>query len=341
MGLGLGLGYPAPTCEGVLTVTYPKDLPAGQANHVNIKVQNLETDEIVTINIHLEQGTWSGEQTFDPTTDPDWPGWESWAFLRTQVAGTNYHWEGYVEVGCEPTSTPTPVVSPTPSPSPSDEPGPDPSPLPSEAPEGSLDGSIAVGECLEDAPWIRYDVQVTPADAPLEDRSVELVLTDGTNTETIELGELDEDGALSGRVLWPGASVADDGVTPTGWPGWTQLDDGTWVEIDGNAAWTRGDIDATLVVNPELAVDLAYPVATPECATGPSPVEPVDDSGERPTVREQQTLVDPEVAAQSVEAGEAGEDELPQTGSNVALLVAGALALVAAGGAFLWLRRRA
>lgn len=341
--------YAAPTCEGF---TYDFGESVG-GMHVNVEVTKLDEDVTRHFNWHDDGGELEGELTLDPREHADWP--EEWddaqvAITWIQVHGYNFHWKGSVPLDCDdepvptPTLTPTPGDDPEPSPIPSDEPGSDPSPLPSEAPEGSLDGSIAVGECLEDAPWIRYDVQVKPVDTSLEDRTVELVLTDGTNTETITLGELGEDGTLSGRTLWPGASVADDGVTPTGWPGWTQLDDGTWAETDGNDGWTRGDIEATLVANPELAVDLAYPEATPECDAAPTQVVPADGSGEGDPVRAQQTLVDPALTADAADAGDAldpGDDPLPQTGSNVTLIALGALALVAAGGAFLWLRRRA
>ncbi|WP_344304840.1 hypothetical protein, partial [Agromyces salentinus] len=138
----------------------------------------------------------------------------------------------------------------------------------------TLTGSVATGECVADAPWIFYDIQLTDPDQQSTSTTASIVLTDGVNSETIELGEL-VDGALSGKLLWPGASVAADGVTPTGWPGWEQLADGTWYESDGNFAWTRGDIDATIEVNPDLAVELSYPPATPDCADGPT-IVPTD-----------------------------------------------------------------
>ncbi|GAA1944826.1 hypothetical protein [Agromyces allii] len=139
----------------------------------------------------------------------------------------------------------------------------------------TLDGSFATGKCIADAPWIFYDVELTDPDKQSTSNTVSLVLSDGTNTETIELGEL-VDGKLSGQHLWPGASVAADGVTPTGWPGWEQLADGTWQETDGNFAWTRSVTSATLVVNPEMSVELSYPPATPNCASGPT-IVPTDD----------------------------------------------------------------
>jgi len=144
----------------------------------------------------------------------------------------------------------------------------------------TLDGSFATGQCIADAPWIFYEIELTDPDHQSTSNVASLVLTDGTNSETIELGEL-VDGALSGKLLWPGASVADDGVTPTGWPGWEQLADGTWQETEGNFAWTRSVTEATIVVNPEMSVALSYPPATPNCANGPTivPTDDGDDDG--------------------------------------------------------------
>ena len=249
----------------------------------------------------------------------------------------------------EPSPSPSPSEDPTPepSPSPSDEPTEEPSPEPSEDPtptptptetpeptEASLDGSVAVGECVADAPWIAYEIELEDPDGqavPDENGQYPayLVLTDGTNEATISLGVLGEDGTLSGRALWPGASVADDGVTATGWPGWTQDAEGRWVETDENYAWTRSDIDATLVVNPDIAVGLDYPDATPECANPPAEPEPGQGG------------VDPIVDDEPTPAAQPTSPALPQTGSDVALFAIGALLLIGAGGAFLWLRRRA
>ncbi|MDQ0895602.1 hypothetical protein [Agromyces ramosus] len=133
--------------------------------------------------------------------------------------------------------------------------------------EPSLRVAAATGTCVADAPWIFYDIELADPDHQSTGNTARLVLTDGTNTETIELGELDG-GKLKSKVLWPGASVAADGVTPTGWPGWALVGT-TWVQVDDNFAWTRGDIQATVEVNPTAAVTLSYPPATPECATGP------------------------------------------------------------------------
>ncbi|WP_418274986.1 LPXTG cell wall anchor domain-containing protein [Isoptericola jiangsuensis] len=216
--------------------------------------------------------------------------------------------------------------------------------------EPSLTGSTAVGECVADAPWIFYEVRLEDADDVVAETTVRLRI-DGVDGENVELvlGDLEADGTLSGKVLWPGASVGEDGETATGWPGWIQLADGSWSQTNGNHAWTRGDVTATLVVNPELEVDLTYPDATPECASpqvtevdepaGPTGTTPdgVTGADGEPGVdgaRPSETVVD---AAQTVETGSGA---LPQTGSNVLPLVLGALALVAAGGVAIFVVRR-
>ena len=131
----------------------------------------------------------------------------------------------------------------------------------------TLAGSTAVGVCEKDAPWILYDVTLIDPDAQATSDEATLVLTDGTNTATIALGTL-VNGNVSGRVLWPGASVDSTGAA-TGWPGWA-YENGQWVEVPGNFAWTRGDITATIEVNPSLVVPLSYPPATPQCAAAPT-----------------------------------------------------------------------
>ena len=142
--------------------------------------------------------------------------------------------------------------------------------------EPTLAGSVATGTCVADSPWIAFDVKLTDPDGQSTGNTASLVMTDGTNTETIVLGDL-ENGSLKGEVLWPGASVDENG-TANGWPGWA-LVDGKWIETDGNFAWTRGAITAKLVVNPEVPVTISYPEATPSCATGPEATPPGGGNG--------------------------------------------------------------
>jgi hypothetical protein len=84
--------YADPTCDA-LTVDYPADLPSGQANDVNIR---LETDHgQVSLNYHNDKGTWSGTTGFTYSQHKNWPeGVASYAVTWVQVGGTNWHWQG-------------------------------------------------------------------------------------------------------------------------------------------------------------------------------------------------------------------------------------------------------
>lgn len=93
--------YADPTCQA-LVVVYPADIPAGQANDVNVKIKNLVTGETKTLNFHNNSGTWSGSTTFTFASHANWPSWQYYAVVWTQVGGTNYHWEGNITCGGTP-----------------------------------------------------------------------------------------------------------------------------------------------------------------------------------------------------------------------------------------------
>ncbi len=122
---------------------------------------------------------------------------------------------------------------------------------PNDPRDPSLAGSTVVSLCQRTVPSISYDVILTDPDNVATNHTASLVVTDGTNTTTVPLGELTNN-QRSGTVLWPGITVANDGS-------WT---------LDSNLNWTRGDITARIVVNPQIAVPLAYPIATPSCIPG-------------------------------------------------------------------------
>lgn len=133
--------------------------------------------------------------------------------------------------------------------------------------DATLAGSVVSPACVADAPWIDYSVTLTDPDHVATGHTAYLDITDGSNVVTLTLGEVASDGTITGRVLWPGASVDASGKG-NGWPGWT-LSGGTWVPTDGNYAWTRGEITGLIRVNPELEVAMSYPPSTPNCLTGP------------------------------------------------------------------------
>jgi len=133
-------------------------------------------------------------------------------------------------------------------------------------PTPSLLGSSADVACVRDTPVISYRVVLTDPGNLATGHTAVLVITDGVNRVDVTLGDVSS-GSLSGTVLWPGASVDANG-TANGWPGWV-FQNGAWVETDGNYAWTRGAISATIQVNPEMPVALSYPAASLPCA-GPT-----------------------------------------------------------------------
>ncbi|GAA1912351.1 hypothetical protein GCM10009775_01190 [Microbacterium aoyamense] len=181
--------------------------------------------------------------------------------------------------------------------------------------EPTLGGSTAVGECDRDVPWINYSVFLLDPDNVATGHVASLVMTAGDEEYKVELGTL-VDNKLSGRVLWPGAEVDENG-NAIGWPGWTIDASGTYVPTDENFAWTRGDIKAVIQVNPQLEVPLSYPEATPDCATNP--------------------------IALGLTGDVAGKGDLARTGVEAAMLpislFAGALVLVGVG-AMIVTRRR-
>lgn len=173
----------------------------------------------------------------------------------------------------------------------------------------TLAGSVVAAECVGDVPWIRYDVIRTDPSGTATTDAATLVLSRGANTVEIPLGTLVDD-RLSGRVLWPGAAVDAAGAA-TGWPGYAGQD-GQWLPTDGNFAWTRGAITATVKAGSELSVPLSYPPASAACAGPKVPG-----------------------AAAGIGSG------LAVTGGALPLAAAGAgLALIAVGGIVVLVRRR-
>jgi hypothetical protein len=87
--------YETPGCDG-LVVAYPSNIPAGQSNDVNIRLMTDQGE--ITLNYHLDQGTWSGTTAFVYSQHRLWPAdVTSYTVVWTQVGGTNYHWQGAVE----------------------------------------------------------------------------------------------------------------------------------------------------------------------------------------------------------------------------------------------------
>ncbi|MBD5784642.1 hypothetical protein IF650_00480 [Cellulosimicrobium terreum] len=171
--------------------------------------------------------------------------------------------------------------------------------------------------CESDVPYLGYAVALP-----------EGVEVDSENPLTITFiapeGEEDyvvEDQPLSGSILWPGASDAE----PQQWPGWEQLEDGSYAETDGNYAWTRAGVEVLFEVNPSYSTIVEYPEATSTCANPPADVATL--------------VVDDEDVAGATPVEPSGPS-LASTGATVAGAVGLAVLLIGGGAVVFWLRRR-
>lgn len=180
----------------------------------------------------------------------------------------------------------------------------------------TLAGSVAEGVCDGDVPWISYSLTLTDPANQSTSHSAFLTMSDGSNSTQLALGEI-VDGKLSGRILWPGASVGANGE-PTGWPGWMQVN-GMWVQTSGNFGWTRNLSSVQITVNPEIVVPLSYPPASPNCASAP-----------------------PKASVASANVETVSTDPLAGTGVNALVLPIGigALGVLLIGATILVVRRR-
>ncbi|RXR27020.1 peptidase [Oerskovia turbata] len=178
-------------------------------------------------------------------------------------------------------------------------------------PPPTIELTVLQPVCDGDVPYLEYDVDVT-----------------GTPNDTVTITWLNPSGAnvvqaglpLSGRVLWPGATV-DAAGNPTGWPGWV-FEDGEWVE-GGTFGWVRPTVDVLFQVNPEATVTVDYPPSTPSCATNPP--GKTTPPGKATTV--------------SNKAG-AEESGLAATGATVGTFVGVGAALLLVGGGLVLVARR-
>ncbi|WP_198169637.1 DUF11 domain-containing protein [Agromyces laixinhei] len=187
----------------------------------------------------------------------------------------------------------------------------------------------AVGICEANAPWVDYEVtpynteNVDPLTIVLvwwtssayEQRDPSIpasdsaaIMADGASrVDPITIPEGWTPGqAISGRQLWPGAAIDENG-TATAWPGWTLQPNGGW-KLDPAAPFydLRGGTVVEVRMNPSTAGVETYPPATPDCNPAPP--------GQLPST---------------------GYDPVWAIGLGGALVTAGVLFLLA-----FWLRRR-
>lgn len=135
--------------------------------------------------------------------------------------------------------------------------------------------------CIADAPWVEYDIETQGFSWP---GSGTLTFTHATVTDFEEVVPITEP---SGEVVYPGAEVDAQG-NAIDWPGWTQNEDGFWVE-DESDAFLREGLIVTVEVNPTASDFVTYPDASEVCAgppaiqqqppPGPAPEAPLPATG--------------------------------------------------------------
>ena len=129
-------------------------------------------------------------------------------------------------------------------------------------PESSLDVSAFAPVCQNDAPFIEYEIvpvgfeSTGPATLTFFD-------VNGNFVETVTVD------SLSGRVIYPGASIGADG-NATDWPGW-KFENGSWVP-DASDSILRDGLSVRVEVNPTATATVSYPPASSGC-DGPNDLE--------------------------------------------------------------------
>jgi LPXTG-motif cell wall-anchored protein len=133
-------------------------------------------------------------------------------------------------------------------------------------PDRALDVTAFSPVCIADAPFIEYSIEPLnfassgPATLRFFDRNGNFV-----EQRTVT--------SLSGRTIYPGASVDADG-TPTDWPGWKLADDGvSWIP-DESDSFLREGLTIEVEVNPTATATVTYPPATATCANPPEETPP-------------------------------------------------------------------
>ena len=132
----------------------------------------------------------------------------------------------------------------------------------------TLNGTIVGEVCTADAPYLGYDIVLDDPDGTVSSTTATITFVHPTNTARNWTAEVP---VGSGRILWPGASVDEDGVA-NGWPGYRyNAGQEEWVNIGArNFGWTRmPDTEVIIEVNPSATFEVSYPPATPECNSAP------------------------------------------------------------------------
>jgi len=119
----------------------------------------------------------------------------------------------------------------------------------------------ATSICVNDVPYLDYTVtnlNFTPING------VTIAWADRNNNVVTTMTDL----PLSGRVLWPGAIVDQNG-NGVDWPGWV-FQDNKWIEAPDGFEKLRPTVNITISVNPSETITVNYPPADPYCTSRPT-----------------------------------------------------------------------
>ncbi|WP_294966102.1 gliding motility-associated C-terminal domain-containing protein, partial [uncultured Flavobacterium sp.] len=133
----------------------------------------------------------------------------------------------------------------------------------------------ATAICVNDVPYVDYvvtPVNFTPANG------VTIAWADSNNNVVTTMTDL----PLSGRVLWPGAVVDDQGKG-IDWPGWV-FENNKWIEAPDGFEKLRPTANVTISLNPSETITLSYPPADPYCTARPTFAIVANDDSPAPII---------------------------------------------------------
>ena len=129
--------------------------------------------------------------------------------------------------------------------------------------------------CVNDVPYIDY--VVTPGNfTPVN--GVTIAWADSNNNVITTM----DNQPLSGRVLWPGAVVDDQGKG-IDWPGWI-FENNRWVEGADGFEKLRPTTNVTFTVNPSQTIAISYPPSDPFCTSRPTFAIVANDDNPAPII---------------------------------------------------------
>ncbi|WP_062311293.1 hypothetical protein [Demequina rhizosphaerae] len=199
---------------------------------------------------------WTGEPVCDMTSYTEWATETTSGYLPVETEG-GYSWAPYVTYKTLYRTVEVDEVIPCDVEEPT---------------EPTIDGTIVGEICTADAPYLGYDIVLDDPDGvSTDDGTATITFVHPTNaaknwSTTVAIG--------TGKILWPGASVDEDGVA-NNWPGYKYSESkDEWVSVGAkNYGWTRADDTEVIIsVNPSKTFTVSYPPATPVCNSEP-PVE--------------------------------------------------------------------